>query len=192
MKNLTFTPRGVGGGGSYFSPVLDPVNENRMFVSSDMSPLLRSLNGGESWRVVDSHDVTGGRASRVQFTNSSNRMFVLDKTVRKGHNICVPGTTCGASYSPARSDDGGESWAPVADPTRGSATSLHASPFQGGTLLLSSATTLHLSVDAGQSWSAVYTCANQTEGLFIGGVHFPPIDQPETLAYVGPTTGCSS
>ena len=44
---------GIGGGGAFFTPMIDPINENNYFVTSDMGGLYYSHNKGESWsRVV--------------------------------------------------------------------------------------------------------------------------------------------
>ena len=44
---------GLGGGGAMYSPASSPHDPNLMFVSSDMSGVYRSEDGGRTWRMLD-------------------------------------------------------------------------------------------------------------------------------------------
>ncbi|HEX4591275.1 MAG TPA: hypothetical protein VH120_15165, partial [Gemmataceae bacterium] len=45
-----WTVRGAGGGGSLFSPSFNSTNSSEIYVSSDMSQLFRTTNGGAGWQ----------------------------------------------------------------------------------------------------------------------------------------------
>ena len=46
----------------------------KVYVSSDMGGLFRSLDGGATWRDVDFRQLQGGTLSQVQFTSDPRKM----------------------------------------------------------------------------------------------------------------------
>lgn len=48
---------GIGGGGSFFNPMIDPTNENIYYVTSDMGALYYSYNQGKSWARTEARAV---------------------------------------------------------------------------------------------------------------------------------------
>lgn len=48
---------GIGGGGAFFNPMIDPTNENIFYVTSDMGALYYSHNKGETWKRSEARGV---------------------------------------------------------------------------------------------------------------------------------------
>ncbi len=53
----TITRIGIGGGGAFFNPMIDPTNENVIYVTSDMGALYYSHNNGSSWGRTEARGV---------------------------------------------------------------------------------------------------------------------------------------
>src|SRR4051794_14037069 len=63
---------GAGGGGSLFSPQINPANPAEYYVSSDMGELFHSTNAGASWTEVDFRQLQGNHETRINFTEDPN------------------------------------------------------------------------------------------------------------------------
>ena len=48
-KDMTVSRIGIGGGGAFFNPMIDPTDENTLYVTSDMGALYYSSNKGVTW-----------------------------------------------------------------------------------------------------------------------------------------------
>ena len=48
---------GIGGGGAFFNPMIDPTNENIYYVTSDMGALYYSSNQGATWDRTEARGV---------------------------------------------------------------------------------------------------------------------------------------
>lgn len=57
---------GIGGGGAFFNPMIDPTDENKYYVTSDMGGLYYSHNKGETW----SRSVTKGVYRETHIANN--------------------------------------------------------------------------------------------------------------------------
>ncbi len=97
----TWSSRGPGGGGAFFSPSFSPFNANELYTVSDMSGLYHTANLGQSWNVADFRQIQGGIGSQVQFTSSPNILYTLDYSDTPGG---------GGSTAPTKSTDGGKTW----------------------------------------------------------------------------------
>ncbi|HUU42444.1 MAG TPA: hypothetical protein VMX57_01610, partial [Planctomycetota bacterium] len=58
----TWTSVGIGGGGAFFYPAASPQDSDLLFVSSDMSGMYRSDDGGVSWTMLDWRDIQHSRS----------------------------------------------------------------------------------------------------------------------------------
>lgn len=94
----TWQSRGVGGGGAFYSPSINPANDNEYYVASDMSGLYRTTDFGNSYSVANFKQVQGGHESAVRFTN--NPLIAYTVTYTGGNNAM-----------PAKTTDGGATWA---------------------------------------------------------------------------------
>src|SRR4051794_10592472 len=66
----TWVEHGSGGGGSLFSPQINPANPNEYYVSSDMGQLFHTTDAGASWKEVDFRQLQGNHETKVQYTES--------------------------------------------------------------------------------------------------------------------------
>jgi len=48
---------GIGGGGAFFNPMIDPTNKDIYYVTSDMGALYYSYNQGASWKRTEARGV---------------------------------------------------------------------------------------------------------------------------------------
>lgn len=62
----TVTRIGIGGGGAFLNPMIDPTNENAYYVTSDMGGLYYSHNAGATW----DRSVTRGVFTATHITNT--------------------------------------------------------------------------------------------------------------------------
>lgn len=125
-------PRGMGGGGAFFWPRIDPADPSALLMSSDMGGLYRSADGGASWSMLDGREVSGYRRfSAVFVPNSGGKILAAHKQrkLRLG--------------TPTLSDPTGISWTdPVPQPPVSfeefNASRPHAAAYSpdGGVLLL--------------------------------------------------------
>ena len=69
---------GIGGGGAFFNPMIDPLNENIYYVTSDMGAIYYSYNKGQTW------DRSEARAVFAQ-THISNNGVVF----AGGNGLCA-------------------------------------------------------------------------------------------------------
>jgi photosystem II stability/assembly factor-like uncharacterized protein len=149
---------GPGGGGALFNPALSP-HDARLFVTSDMTPLLVSEDAGHAWTMVDFRQAQGGRNARVQFTSDPLVLYLLN------HRQEIP--------APAISRDGGHHWQPLAAQglPEGEALALYADPQRSDRLVVSTYENVYLSDDSGATFAPIYTAATDA-GVHVAGVVF--------------------
>src|SRR5205085_3930565 len=101
----TWSQRGAGGGGSLFSPSINPANLSEYYVSSDMSQLFHSGDAGGTWQTTDFRKLQGNHESRVGFTNDANLRYALDYSPVGGVDETRPSKTsnAGATWTPLAS-----------------------------------------------------------------------------------------
>ena len=73
----SFSPRGVGGGGSLYFPKINPDNDNEFYVGCDMSGLYHTTDFGLSYAMMNFKQIQGGHNALVQFTNNSNILYCI-------------------------------------------------------------------------------------------------------------------
>jgi photosystem II stability/assembly factor-like uncharacterized protein len=66
-QTYQWTSVGLGGGGQMLAPAVSPHDPNLILVSCDMSQLLRTADGGKSWRIVDWHQILHSAALAPAF-----------------------------------------------------------------------------------------------------------------------------
>jgi len=153
---------GPGGGGALFSPSINPNNLKQIYIASDMGQIFTTKNGGDSWQTAGFTRLQGSHNSKVQFTSTSGRWYVLDYT---------DPNDSGATRL-MRTDNGGASWYAVNDPTgEGGVITLAADYQQANRLIAADYSTLYFSSNGGQSFAAKFNTSNDA-GIHIGGVLF--------------------
>lgn len=152
----TWTPSGIGGGGSLFSPTVSPHDANNMYMQCDMSEVFHTSSGGNTWEAVNFKKLlsTGG-LHKVEFTSDPNTLYTVNYSFNDDLQY------------PVKSIDGGATWNPTsADPTGGEAWFISADPGSSNRLLIASYNRLYFSQNGGNSFTQVY----MNSDLYIGGV----------------------
>lgn len=152
--------RGSGGGGSLFSPQINPINAAEYYVSSDMGQLFHTTDAGATWREVDFRQLQGNHETRVNFTENPNIQYTIDYSSIGGVD----------HQRPAKTTDGGLTWQPLAnDPTGDGAMYLYADAANHNRLVVTDYDTLYFSADGGNTWASKFTGSNNGAGLILGG-----------------------
>lgn len=159
----TWDQRGSGGGGALFAPAINPANGNDIWVSSDMSQLFHSTDGGAAWQTQDFRAIQGGHETRMLFTENPLLRYSLDYTDPNG----------GGAVAPSKSTDGGQTWQHFSnDPTGGEAFYFVNDVQDHNRLIVSDYTHLYFSGDGGVNWNLRYTTSNTGAGIIVGGAFF--------------------
>lgn len=156
---VVWQSRGLGGGGSLFSPSFNPNTAGEIFMGCDMSELFRSSNFGSTWQPVHFSQMQGGSNSNVQFIlGNTNLLYCINHR--------------GDISAPSRSTDGGNTWSNLAgDPTGGEAYSLYADINNANSLIVTDYNTLWHSTNGGTTFAQRYNTANGG-GCHVAGVFF--------------------
>jgi len=155
----TFSPKGIGGGGSMFFPRINPANDNEFYVSCDMSELFHSTDFGNSYSQVHFSKLQVSGTSTYEFTNNAN--------------IAYCNANDGNSEYPVKTTDGGNSWTTLSAydvSTYGDLYNMSANYNNPNQLLLGAYGDILFSNDGGTSFTLVKHTANMGAGLIMGGV----------------------
>lgn len=92
---------GIGGGGAFFNPMIDPNNENTFYVTSDMGALYYSYNQGKSWSRTEARGVftqthiasnstvfAGGFGLYASYDNGKTIELIYPKNVKRTVSRC--------------------------------------------------------------------------------------------------------
>ncbi|WP_254508378.1 Calx-beta domain-containing protein [Anatilimnocola floriformis] len=152
--------RGAGGGGALFSPSINPLNPNEMYIASDMGQVFHTTNEGANWESVDFREIQGSNNSKMQYTVNPQIMYSLDYS------------TGGDFIRPTKSTDGGATWTPIAaDPTNAEAYTVVADYNNPNRIIVSDYSTIWLSNDGGATFQQKYS-TNDGNGAHIAGAFF--------------------
>lgn len=154
---LSWTSRGIGGGGAMFATSISPHDQQTLHVACDMSQMFKSADFGNTWTIYPYTMLGGGNYSgHIAYTSNPSIMYTLSK---RGDNTI-----------PVSSLDGGTTWTPIKDPTNGSAYYLFANPHESNSLFMTDYSNAYYSIDGGKNWKLVFT--EQTpgaDGCYIAG-----------------------
>src|SRR5579871_1312456 len=149
--------RGVGGGGSLYSPSFNPANPQEIYIASDMGQIFHTTNDGAAWQTVDFRQTYGGPDSKVQFTNNPQILYTIDYA------------SGGDEVVPTKSTDGGVTWTPLAaDPTDGGAITVVADYNNPNRLLVSDYSHIWISTDGGAHFTQRFSTADGAGVLLAG------------------------
>jgi len=141
----SWSPRGIGGGGAFFSPSISPHNPDEVYIPSDMTDLFRTTDLGRSWDVLSFREIRAFPETLVQFTSDPNVRYTLHFDFADDRRV------------PARSNDGGRTWTPLAnDPTAGEAYYLRADEGATNRLVVSDYCRIYFSGDGGATFASIY------------------------------------
>jgi photosystem II stability/assembly factor-like uncharacterized protein len=161
-----WSPRGPGGGGAMYSPTINPLNPDELYVACDMSPQFHTTDLGKSWSVVDFRQLQSSHESAVRFTRDPKIRWALDYTSPGG----------GDAVRPVRSTDGGVTWqrpTEAAWPVSRVAYMLYADFANPDRAVLTAEyRELWVTLDGGRSFARKATGLGRDAGLHLAGVFF--------------------
>jgi len=156
---VSFSPKGIGGGGSLYFPTINPANDNEFYVSCDMSEMFHSTDFGNSYTALPYTSLMVYANSSYVFTNSPNIAYTIFND--------------GNSEFPVKSTDGGNSWNTIAAydlSTYGDVYNIFANYSKPNQLLIGAYGDILFSNDGGSSFTLVKHADNMGAGLILGGV----------------------
>lgn len=164
QPNLTFSSRGIGGGGALFCPSINPADPDEIYVGCDLSALFHSTNGGERWDITHFQQTRGGQFSFVSFTSRDNLLYAINHTSMDGYDQVLP----------CKSTDNGQHWSTLSGNPDESETAyfLKADYDNPDRLIMSYYCTLYFSNNGGATFTEKYNCKTNDSGIEIGGVFF--------------------
>ena len=154
----TFSPKGIGGGGSVFRPSINPANDNEFYISCDMSELFHSSDFGNSYSQLNQ--------SKLQVFGNSTYEFTNDP------DIAYSNFNDGNSGYPVKTTDGGNSWSKILAydlGTYGTVYYMSANYSNPSQLLIGGYGDILFSNNGGATFSLVKHAANMGAGLVMGG-----------------------
>lgn len=162
--------RGIGGGGALYAPAISPHNNDEIYLQCDMTEVFHSTNFGQTWSEVSYNQmISTGGPHPVEFTSNPDVLYTVNVDYTTGY------------WMPAKSNDAGQTWTGITDPTYGEAYFISADPYHSDRLLLSSYTELFMSSDGGATFTSVY---DHGSDFYISGVLWD-----STNIYVGSQIG---
>ena len=161
---LNFENKGMCGGGATTQPSISPFNDQLYFITSDMSPIFKTINAGSDWDEIPFYELTGsGQHTKVEFTSDSNILYTFGYTGYPNPK------------EPLKSTDGGLTWSVLpSDPTNGYVYQLYADPGSTNRVLMCDYKTAYISLDGGNTFSTAFTPS--TNSIYIGGVFWDGSD----------------
>ena len=166
-------PRGVGGGGAFFAPSINPSNNDEFYISSDMSGMYRTTNFGKAYNLIDYRKIQGGTNTFVRFTNVTDLLYALKRS--------------GDSLYTAKSTNNGLIWTMLA----GNPIGVFDDPFyfyvdynNPNRIILSSYFDIYFSSNGGDSFTNIHTALDELAGIVVGGVFWD-----NNTIYIGTNDG---
>jgi hypothetical protein len=153
-------PRGIGGGGSMFSPSINPANDSEFYVACDMSGLYHTTDFGASYATLPFYQIQGANNAKVCFTSDPLISYCISYS--------------GDMARPVRSLDGGASWSVLSgNPDDGEVTySIFADFNHSERVIISYYTAIYFSGNSGSVFTDIHDAADAGAGVVLGGVFF--------------------
>ena len=153
----TWSPRGVGGGGSFYAPSISPFNDNEYFVASDMSELFHTTDFGNSYQLVPFGEIQGSVFANAQFTTNPSVLYNL--SAYDGNNAAA-----------VKSTDGGVTWSTLPGDPQYTYYSVWSDFAHPQTVILGSWSIILISTNGGNTFTSVSVPMPYGTGCLIGGV----------------------
>jgi hypothetical protein len=156
---VSFSPKGIGGGGALYFPSINPANDNEFYVSCDMSEMFHSTDFGNSYTQIHHSKLQVSGTSTYEFTNNPEIAYSNFNDGNEGY--------------PVKTTDGGNSWSAITGYDLGNYGTVYkmaanyANPDQ---LLIGAYGDILFSNNGGTSFTLVKHAASMGAGLVMGGV----------------------
>ncbi len=164
QQPTSFSSRGVGGGGAFYTPSFNTTNSADYYVSSDMTGVYHYLGTSLGYSLTPHTQLQGGRFSVVRFTNIASTRYALN--FKPLGNI--------AQSRIAKTTDTGATWLNITtnlDPTN-SLYSLFVDYTNSSRIVVSDYSHVYYSVNGGVTFNTVYTTPNTTGGCIVSCAMF--------------------
>ncbi len=156
-----FSSRGIGGGGAFFSPSINPVNTSEFYVASDMTDIFHTTDYGLSYSQLDFRQIGGGQLAKVCYTNVSGLLYCIHSDYISGNNY------------PVKSTDNGVHWTKLGGPdTTQSVYTVDVDYYHPSRMVVSNYGQTYFSNDGGITFTSIHTAVVSADGNTIGGVFF--------------------
>ncbi len=98
---LNWRVAGIGGGGAFFRPSLDPGNDNEYYVPTDMGSFFHTLDFGASYSELSFRQIIGGSLGVVRFTKDPQILYAIGTvpSINKWSVTCYKSTDRGVTWS---------------------------------------------------------------------------------------------
>jgi len=158
-----FKAHGLGGGGSFYCPSINPDNKNEMFETTDMTDLYHSLDGGNTWTVVNFNSfVADGMVSKVQFTSTANNLYSLSMNNIEEADVPVVSTDDGVTWNPMGTDPSGGNGVYY----------VISNPLNPNQVIVSDWSNLYLSNNGGATFGTAFYTDTTGNGAYVAGTFF--------------------
>lgn len=157
----SWSARGIGGGGAFFSPSINPGNTSEYYVGSDMGDMFHTTDYGLSYTQLPFNQFESGWQSKMSYTSTAGLIYSISYNNVNGYAF------------PVKTTDNGLSWAPLAgaDTTQSSYT-VDADYNNPGRVVLSNYGQIFFSTNGGTTFTAIHTATVSGDGNTVGGVFF--------------------
>ena len=156
----TWNPRGIGGGGSMYSPSINPADDNEFYVACDMSELFHTTDWGASYTTIPFYRIQGANNAKVCFT--SNPLV----------RYCI--SYASDMARPVKSTDGGQTWTVLTgNPDDGEETyGIFADFNHSDRVIISYYGAVYFSGNGGAAFTDIHDAVNTGAGVVLGGAFF--------------------
>ncbi|MBI5324366.1 MAG: hypothetical protein HZB41_03650 [Ignavibacteriae bacterium] len=154
-------PRGIGGGGAFYAPSINPANNDEFYVSSDMSGMYKTTNFGKSYNLIDFRKIQGSTNTFIRFTNVPDLLYAMKCS--------------GDTLFPAKSTDNGLSWEMLPGKPNlefDTIYNLYTDYNHPDRLVLSTDFDVYYSGDGGNTFNSIHSAVDEISGIVVGGVFF--------------------
>lgn len=163
-QSISWSPKGIGGGGALFAPSINPANDNEYYAGCDMSELFHTTDFGLHYSQLNFKQTQGGHNSTVRFTNNPNTLYTIDYT----------SGAPGYSPLPYKSTDGGLTWfeLPGNPDNTQEVYFIDADYNNPNNVIIGFYGEIYFSNDGGTTFNLIHSAANSGAGVVVGGTFF--------------------
>ncbi|MCB0523195.1 MAG: T9SS type A sorting domain-containing protein [Saprospiraceae bacterium] len=157
---ISWSSRGIGGGGALFSPSINPGDNDEFFIASDLSALFHTTDYGLNYHLVHFTELQAGHNSKVCFTNIQG----LQYSVNYANDRVLP----------VKSMDGGKTWNELPGNPDNTETvfSIWADYHNPSHVVIAYYGQIYFSKNGGDAFTLVHTAMSNGAGCLVGGAFF--------------------